>query len=231
MQAGPRSPGFGAPIRTRWWTDSGSSKAVTILSWLTERIFGLDKAGRLELVESASKIEVGSSGLLTLDYWMGNRTPYRDPDLRGSILGLSLWHDRATIYRSAIEAIALGSSNVIDELHKGGVDIRRLVLAGGICKNPLWLRATVDAIGLPTEVVYDENLSLIGGAVSATVALGLFAGLIEASQACAAATRTLEPSMAAHDRYLELLPTYRDATATIAPIAHRLARMPVAQAR
>jgi len=228
--AGIWGPYPNALLDNYWLVEGGQVSAGSILHWLTDRIFGLDRAGQIALVESASKIDVGASGLLTLDYWMGNRTPYRDPDLRGSILGLSLWHDRATIYRSAIEAIALGSANVIDELHKGGVEIERLVLAGGICKNPLWLSATVDAIGRPIDVVYDENLSLIGGAVSAAVALGLFSDLIKASAACAARTRTIEPNALAHERFCELLPTYRDATATIAPIAHRLARIPVGQA-
>jgi ribulose kinase len=94
----------------------------------------------------------------------------------------------------------------------------------------VWLRATVDAIGRPIEVAQDENLSLIGGGVSAAVALGLFANLHEASRACAVATRTFEPSAAAHARFRELLPTDRDASAIIAPISHKLARIPAGRA-
>ena len=66
-------------------------------------MFALDKPGREALVAAASALEVGSTGLLTLDYFMGNRTPYRDPKLRGAIIGLSLGHDRAALYRSAVE--------------------------------------------------------------------------------------------------------------------------------
>jgi ribulose kinase len=206
-----------------WLVEGGQVSAGSILNWMTG-IFGLDREGRRALVKSASLVDVGASGLLTLDYWMGNRTPYRDPNLRGSILGLSLWHDRATIYRSAIDSIALGSANVIGELAKGGVGITRLVVSGGICKNPLWLRATVDSIGLPIEVAEDDNLSLVGGAASAAVALGVFSDLPAASRACAASTRTIEPCAVAHEKYRELLTMYRDATMIIAPIAHRLAR-------
>jgi ribulose kinase len=49
----------------------------------------------------------GSTGLLVLDYRMGNRTPYRSPDMRGAIMGLSLNHDRHDLYRASVEAIAL----------------------------------------------------------------------------------------------------------------------------
>ena len=39
--------------------------------------------------------------MLALDYFMGNRTPYRDRLLRGACLGLSLGHDLAALYRAA----------------------------------------------------------------------------------------------------------------------------------
>ncbi len=92
---------------------------------------------------------VGGAGVLALDYFMGNRTPYRDPLLRGAFLGLSLGHDRAALYRAAVEGVALASANVLKRMGELGVACRRVVSSGGYAKNPLWLRATVDAMGLP----------------------------------------------------------------------------------
>ena len=207
-----------------WLIEGGQVSAGAILTWLTDKIFGLDEAGAAALMAEAATAEVGATGLVTLDYWMGNRTPYRDPDLRGAILGLSLWHDRATLYRSAVEAIALGSANVVAGLIAGGIPVDRFVLAGGICRNPAWVRATVDAIGLPVRIVADDNLSLVGGAVSASTALGLFPDLETASTACTAPGALVEPDAASHARYAGMLSLYREATETVAPIAHRLAR-------
>ena len=225
----PNIPGVWGPypdalVEGLWLIEGGQVSAGSILSWLSDRIFGLDRSGFEALLTEAACLDVGASGLVTLDYWMGNRTPYRDPDLRGAILGLSLWHDRATIYRSAVEAIALGSANVVAGLVGEGVAIDRLVLAGGICKNPLWLKATIDAVGLPARVVRDDNLSLVGAAVSAATALGQFSDLTAASSAFAAPASIIEPSPAAHVRFVEMLAVYREATATISSIAHRLAR-------
>ena len=231
MDRQPDMPGIWGPypnalVDGLWLIEGGQVSAGSILHWLSERIFGLDDAGAAALINEAAKLKIGETGLLTLDYWMGNRTPYRDPNLRGAIMGLSLWHDRATIYRSAVEAIALGSANVVAGLLAGGVSLDRFVLAGGICKNPLWLRATVDAIGMPIRVARDDNLSLVGGAVSAAAALGLFPDLMAASKACAAPAADVEPDARAHARFAELLQSYREATETAAPIAHRLARTP-----
>jgi ribulose kinase len=37
--------------------------------------------------ERASRLPVGSDGLIVNEYWQGNRTPYTDPEARGSIWG------------------------------------------------------------------------------------------------------------------------------------------------
>src|SRR6185436_14714289 len=109
----------------------------------------------------------GSTGLLTLDYFMGNRTPYRDPLLRGAVIGLSLGHDRAALYRSAVEAVALASANVLKRMGELGVSCDRIVSSGGYAKNRLWLKATVDAIGRPVQLLAEANLTIIGAVAAA----------------------------------------------------------------
>lgn len=108
--------------------EGGQVSAGSILQWLSNTIFGLDDAGVRSLCAAADAIEPDSTGLLALDYWMGNRTPYRDARLRGAFLGLSLSHDRASIYRAAVTAVALGAANVVFDLEKQGVAIDRIVM-------------------------------------------------------------------------------------------------------
>jgi hypothetical protein len=227
--AQPVVPGIWGPypcalIDGLWLVEGGQVSAGSILSWLTDSIFDLDAAGFAALLKDAERRPVGGAGLLALDYWMGNRTPYRDPKLRGAFIGLSLWHDRAALYRAAVEAIALGSVAVVDSLKSAGFAMNRFVLAGGVCKNPLWLKATVDALGAPVLVARESNLSLRGGVAAAANALGLFPSLTEAADAFAAPTTPMEPDRAAHAAYRDLFGCYRDATAAMTPIAHRLSK-------
>lgn len=212
-----------ALVKDLWLLESGQVSAGSILTWFTNNIFKLDQQGFQELLAEVAVIEPGSTGLMTLDYWMGNRTPYRDPDMRGAIMGLSLWHDRAALYRSAVDAIALGSANVIDDLSRQNVAVDQLVIAGGICKNPVWLQSAVDAMGIPAGVATDDNLSLIGGAVSAATALGEFPDLRAASKAFAAPTTTVEPDLKRKAQYAEMLGFYKEATEMMAPVSHQLA--------
>ncbi|SDP91031.1 FGGY-family carbohydrate kinase [Phyllobacterium sp. OV277] len=205
-----------------WLVEAGQVSAGSILNWFSSKIFGLDEQGHRDLIREASAVSKQNSGLLTLDYWMGNRTPYRDADLRGAILGLSLGHNRADIYSSAVDSIALGSANVIAVLEERGVSVERIVMAGGICKNALWLQATIDAIGRPVHVAGDDNLSLIGTAVCCAHALGLFPDLISASEACAAPTREVHPDPVRGQRYRDTIGLYRDTTETLMPTLHTL---------
>ncbi len=204
--------------------ESGQVSTGAILNWLSQTLFGLDSAGHRALIAEARQRSDRGTGLLTLDYWMGNRTPYRDADLRGAILGLSLGHDRADIYASAVESIALGSANVVDVLRQRGVPIDRVVVAGGICRNDFWLRATVDALGICVRVAEDDNLSLVGSAVSSAKALGLFPDLEAAATACAASTREVEPDPARHEAYQKALVQYREATTALTPLFHALSQ-------
>ena len=212
-----------ALIDDHWLVEAGQVSAGSILSWYARDMFGLDADGTRVLIAQAQALPVGRSGLVTLDYFMGNRTPYRDPLLRGAVLGLSLGHDRASLYRSAVEGVALASANVIRHMRELGIACERIVTAGGYAKNPLWLEATVDAIGLPVELLPEANLSIIGAAGTAAFGAGLVESLHAGARAVAQPTTHVEPDRTRHAQYMELLEEYLEATALLAPLSHRLA--------
>lgn len=205
-----------------WLVECGQVSAGSILNWLAGTIFGLDGEGHGRLIAEVAKTPNRAEGLLALDYWMGNRTPYRDAALRGAILGLTLGHDRADLYAAAIDSIALGSANILSVLGERGVTVDRVVLAGGIVKNAAWLQATVDAIGRPVQVARDDNLSLVGASVAAASALGLFPDLASAARTCAAPSTELSPDPARAEWFSRTLPLYREATEAVGPVLRTL---------
>ncbi|MDQ0393286.1 FGGY-family carbohydrate kinase [Labrys monachus] len=203
--------------------EAGQVSAGSVLSWTSKDMFDLDRAGLTALWEEAEALPVGGTGLLTLDYFMGNRTPYRDPLLRGTILGLSLSHSRADLYRSAVEGVALGSANVLKRIKELGIPCNRIVSSGGYARNRLWLKATVDAIGLPMELLGGTNLTIVGAAASAAAGAGIFPDLFAAADAVTQPATIIEPDLRAHMRYGELLQDYLEATELLTPLLHRLA--------
>ena len=212
-----------ALLEDRWLIEGGQVSSGSILGWLAEHIFGLSSEGHHELIREVEKLSPCSSSLLTLDYWMGNRTPYRDAKLRGVIMGLSLFHDRAYMYRSAMESVALGSQNVVDSFETQGIPLDHVVVAGGILNNRVWLKTLVDVLGRPVHLTVDANLSILAGAIAGTVALGLFPTLEKASKAIVKYDQVLEPDKNRHKLYAEALERYRRATDALTPILHELA--------
>jgi ribulose kinase len=208
----------------RWLVECGQVAAGSMLNWLTNEIFGLDKNGHAAMIADVAATPHRSEGLLALDYMMGNRTPYRDASLRGVLMGLTLGHTRADIYAAAIDSVALGSANILSVLKARGVAVERVMMAGGIVKNAAWLQATVDALGLPVQVAREDNLSLVGTAVAAASAIGVFPDLKTAAKACVAPASELLPNPGRAEWFERMLPLYQDATEQLRPTLHQLAR-------
>ncbi len=212
-----------ALIDDRWLVEAGQVSAGSVLSWVSNDMFGLDEAGLRALWREVEALPVGASGLLALDFFMGNRTPYRDAQLRGAFLGLSLGHDRAALYRAAVEGVALATANVLKRMGELGVVCRRVVSSGGYARNPVWLKATVDAMGLPVQLLPDANLTILGAVACAANAAGLTNDLRSAAKLVVQPSVTVDPDPQAHERYRELLADYCEATALLTPLFHRLA--------
>ncbi len=228
LASGSPVGGFWGPyphalVDNHWLVEAGQVSAGSVLSWVSRDMFKLDDAGHEALMREAEALPVGGTGVLSLDYFMGNRTPYRDPLLRGAFLGLSLGHNRAAVYRAAVEGVALATANVLKRMGELGVECRRIVSSGGYAKNPVWLKATVDAMGLPVQLLPDANLTIVGAAACAANGAGLTPNLFAAAKAVAQPSITVTPDAQAQARYRELWADYLEATELLTPLLHRLA--------
>ena len=99
------------------------------------------------LNEQAAKLPVGSEGLIVLPYFMGERSPIWDSDAKGTIVGLSLAHTKAHLYRAFLEAVAY---SLRDAMNATGEDLgKSILLAGGVTKSKLWRQIFADVTGYP----------------------------------------------------------------------------------
>jgi len=78
-------------------------------------------------------------------------------------------------------------------------------------------------MGMPVELLGQTNLTLVGTAASAATGAGLFDDLFAAADAVAQPVTLVEPDLAAHARYGELLQDYLEATELLAPLSRKLA--------
>ena len=61
---------------------------------------------------------------MCLPYFLGEKSPLHDPDLRGAFLGLHLGHTRGDLYRAILEGIGYGFRQHTEILAERGVGWR-----------------------------------------------------------------------------------------------------------
>ncbi|OBZ71867.1 hypothetical protein A0H81_08080 [Grifola frondosa] len=103
------------------------------------------------------RVEAGAESLteLTKDMHLypdlhGNRSPIADSHMRGSIMGLALddgLSDLARKFNVTLEAIALQTRHIVDEMNAKGHAIRAIYMSGGQAKNKMLMQlfANTDA--------------------------------------------------------------------------------------
>lgn len=153
------------------------------------------------LQEDASKIPPGSEGVLALDFWQGNRTPYVDAEARGMIWGLSLGHTPAHVYRALLEAVCFGTENVFRTFARLGHPITDVVACGGAVNSELWMKIHADVSNVPIAVTAVPEAVTLGSAILASVAGGMHPDVADAARHMVSVVRQVEPDTEAHAAY------------------------------
>lgn len=192
--------------------EGGQTSTGSVIAWF-KRNFA-PNTGFDTLNEEAAKIEPGCEGLLVLDHFQGNRTPYTDALSRGAITGLTLKHTPAHIYRAIIEGICLGTKLIVENFGAAFTP-KRIVVAGGATHSPLWLQIHADTIGAPLELTEVPDAPALGCAILAARGVDRFGSIEEGAKAMVRTTRTIEPDLASAQRYVMFYPQYRELYAAL----------------
>jgi ribulokinase len=192
--------------------EGGQTSTGSVIAWFKRHFAAGTTFDALN--EEAGRIEPGCEGLLVLDHFQGNRTPYTDALSRGAITGLTLKHTPAHVYRAIIEGICLGTKLIVENF---GVAFspRRIVVAGGAVNSPLWLQIHADTLGTPLQLTEVPDAPALGCAILAARGAGRFASIEEGAQAMVRTTRTIEPNATDAKRYDAFYPQYRELYAAL----------------
>ena len=194
------------------WNVMGATMAAgSAIRWLRDEIFGLrSEAALAEMEEAAAVVPAGAGGLLFLPYLAGERTPHLDPDARGMFLGLSAEHGRGHVVRSVMEGsifALMDAYAVVRELVPEPP--RRVVLAGGGSRSPLWRQIVADVFDLPISPLTVGEQSAMGAAMLAA-AYDQRVPVSEIARAWVRLDAPVEPIPANVSRYRELFAIYRE---------------------
>jgi xylulokinase len=179
----------------------------SIIKWFRQQF--APKMDYPALDAEGSSVPAGSSGLVLLPYFLGEKTPINDPLARGILFGLALNHTRAHVYRAVLEGIAYGFMHHLAVLSERGLKTTKARVTNGGARSALWSQVTADVLGLPLEPVAEHPGSSLGAAFVAGMGIGAFESW-EDIERFINIVEVIEPNMAAHARYQKLFAIYRD---------------------
>ncbi|WP_245559161.1 FGGY-family carbohydrate kinase [Microbacterium indicum] len=164
-----------------------------------------------------------ASEVLCLPYFLGEKSPINDVDLRGVFAGMHLGHDAVDLYRSALEGIAFGFRHNAEVLSERGVLLSSATVTNGGATSLLWKQIHASVLGVPLRTVRNHPGASLGAAIAAGIGVGIFAdwttplALVEEGD-------TIEPRDDLVGRYDEAYSLWRELAGATAPTMRALAR-------
>jgi xylulokinase len=162
-----------------------------------------------QLDDQAAPLPAGSEGLVLLPYFLGEKTPLNDPNARGTLVGLTLSHTRAHLYRAILEGIAFGFKHHLEVLAEHKHNPKRVRITNGGAHSVLWPQITADVLGLQLEQIAHHPGSSLGAAFLAGKGVGAFNDWSEI-EAFIQISSVIKPDLDNHERYRTLFKIYRE---------------------
>ena len=197
--------------------EAGQISTGSIIKWFTSNFINAeitDEAAKRNisiydlLNEQAAKLPPGSEGLVVLEHWQGNRTPWVDAKSRGVIRGLTLKHGPAHIFRAIMEGVVYGTQIILQRMEEGGVFIDDITVCGGATQSDLWMQILADVTGKTMNIPEEQQAVSLGSAIAGTVGVGIYPDLKTAADAMVRIERMITPVQSNTAAYSEYVRQY-----------------------
>ena len=162
-----------------------------------------------QIVSLAEGVPAGSDRLLFLPYLNGERLAPK-PNSRAQFFGLTSRHSAAHLYRAVMEGVAFASKRNIELMKSGGYCLDRMVTAAGGAKNRLWLEIKASIYDCPILVPSEPECGVLGCAMLAGLAVGLFSDLESAGSQQVRYEGEIAPNPAWSERYQKMQSLFDD---------------------
>jgi FGGY-family pentulose kinase len=230
-------PGFwgaftDALIPGQYTVEAGQSSTGSIVAWFKNNFAAEAQAEATErgvdtyevLTELAREVPIGSEGLIVLDYFQGNRSPYTDPLSRGMMWGLSLSHTPGHVFRAIIEGICYGTENILRTMRSQDFEPKLNVVSGGPAKSELWMQMHADVSNVPISFTRVSEGPLLGSAMLGAVGAGIYPDIQAAAQNMVHTAETIEPDLGRHEEYEFYVERYLETYPRMKELMHKMER-------
>lgn len=206
------------PAPGRWLPNGCMATSGSLIRWFQTLSGGADLIALDAEADTRQPAEI-----LCLPYFLGEKSPLHDPDLRGAFVGLDLAHTRADMYRSVLEAIAFGFKHHTEVFTTMGVSLTRALVTNGGSRSVLWKQILADVLDTPLTPIIGHPGASLGAAVIAGVGTGMLGGW-DSTEMFQTVGEPVLPHPENADRYAQAYQQWRELGDVLTSISHRIAR-------
>lgn len=216
-------PYDGAVLDNMWLLEGGQISAPGLVNWFRHNFHIPEKDGNPygNLLGIPDEIPIGADGVTVLDFFQGNRTPYKDAMAKGVIFGLNIKHTWKHIYRAVLESVSYGTQNIIRNFEEQGYPVASITACGGVTKDRRWLQMISDVTGKP--IIVNENIQagVLGCCVVAASKGRFYNDFQSAAEHMVKPKFIVEPDMKNHEEYQPYFHKYLELYESLKDLMHQ----------
>lgn len=168
--------------------------------------------------EETKNIAVGADDLIFHPYLNGELTPYANPKLCGSFVGVRASHTKGHFTRALLEGVAMSLLDCKNTLDKIGIYYDEYaVIIGGGSKSEIWRQIIADVLNIRL-IVRKNGGSSLGSAVLAGIATGIFKDAEDVLNVCCNVVDEVMPIPGNVEKYREIFKKYKAIQNALEPI-------------
>lgn len=185
--------------------------AASCNGWWMDKIIGTgDYAGEQQKIT-----KLGENNVFFLPYLMGERSPYNNPDARGTFIGMTMDTTRDDMTQAVLEGVAFAIRDSFEIAKALGIQIERTKICGGGAKSSLWKKMIANILNLKVDVIESEEGPGLGSAMIAAVACGEYKDVKEAADKIVKIVDTIEPTPEIASKYEKQYQKFRKIYPTV----------------
>ncbi len=179
----------------------------SVISWLKDELELIDNPSDCDNI--CMSIE-NNGGVYLVPAFTGLGAPYWNPDMRGSLTGITRGTGRAHIVRAGVESIAYQVTELVNLMNEDtGITSTHMKVDGGVCASEFLMQLQSDLLGISITRARSDEMTAMGAALLAGRTTGFFGSMAEMRKLYKARV-TYVPKMSDNDA-TKLMQEYRRA--------------------
>lgn len=183
------------------------------LKWFRDN-FSKDKS----YAELDASVNEDPTGIMILPHFAGAANPYMDNGSKAAMLGLTLEHTDADIYKALMEGVTYEIMTNIEHLESFGIKPEKLFATGGGAMSDVWLQIKADILNRPVTALLAKEAGTCGTCMMTGVAVGIYKDLYEAKAVFVKEKKTFTPNVEKVKIYRKIYNAYKNIYNAVRPI-------------